>query len=130
MPGVMAYPRQSRDDGRHPGQCPEVRAESVHARPRAQRLFDRRQLRRPELGLAPRAARRLEPRAPVGVPRVIPVVGRHRRDPQRPRHRSLRLAPREQPCRLEPTGFQRGKIPARTRWSDHASACDSTREIL
>jgi hypothetical protein len=129
MPGVMAHPRQSFDDGRHPGQRPEVRVESVDARPRAQCLLDRCQLLRPELRLAPRAARRLEPRAPVGVPRVIPVVSGHGRDPQGPRHGSLRLAPRKQSCSLEPTGLQRDKIPARTRWSGHASACDSTPEI-
>ena len=130
MPGMMAHPRQSLDDRRHPGQRPEIRAESVHTRPRAQRLLDRRQLLRLELGLAPRAARRFEPRAPVGVPGVIPVVGCHRRNPQGPRHHSLRLALRKQSGSLEPTRFQRGKVPARTRWSGHASACDGTREIL
>ena len=119
MPGVMAHSRQPLDDCRHAGQGPEIRAEAVHARSRAQRLLDRRQLLRLEPGLAPGAARRLESGAPMGVPGVIPVMRGHRRDPQGPRHRSLRRAPREQSCGLEPTRFQRGKIPASR--SGHAS---------
>ncbi len=130
MPRMMAHPRQSLDDRRHPGQRPEVRAEPIRARPRAQRLLDLHQVLGSELGLAPGAPGGFEPRAPVRVPGVIPVVRGHRRDPQGPRHRPLRRAPRKQSGRLEPTRFQRGKIPARTSWSDHASACDGTREIL
>lgn len=130
MPRMMAHPRQSLDDRRHAGQRPEVRAESVHARTRAQRLLDRRQLLGPKPGLAPGAPGGFEPRAPVRVPGVIPVVSGHRRDPQGARHRPLRLAPRKQSGSLEPTRFQRGKIPARTSWSGHVSACDGTREIL
>jgi len=129
MPRMMAHPRQSFDDHRHAGQRPEVRAEPIRARPRAQCLLDLRQLRRPELGLAAGAPGGLERRPPIGVPGVIPVVGGHPRDPQGPRHRSLRYAPRKQSGRLEPTRFQRGKIPARTRRSGHASACNRTREI-
>jgi hypothetical protein len=60
---------------------------------------------------------------------VIPVVRRHARDTQHPCHRGLRLPPREQARRSEPTRFQRGKIPARSIWSPHASTCDRTREI-
>src|SRR2546429_3196642 len=71
MAWVMRHPRQALDDDRPPGQRPEVRAEAVAAWPRAQRPLDRRQLLRPELGPAPHPARRLEPRAPVGVPGVI-----------------------------------------------------------
>ena len=82
MPGVMAHSRQPLDDCRHAGQGPEIRAEAVHARSRAQRLLDRRQLLRLEPGLAPGAARRLESGAPMGVPGVIPVMRGHRRDPQ------------------------------------------------
>jgi hypothetical protein len=129
MPRMMAHPRQSLDDRRHAGQRPEVRAEPIRARPRAQRLLDLHQLLGSELGLAPGAPGGFEARSPVRVPGVIPVVGGHPRDPQGPRHRARRRAPRKQSCRLEPPGFQRGKIPARTRWSGHVSACDRTREI-
>ena len=129
MPRVMAHLREALDDLRHPGQRPEIRAESRDARAGPQGLFDLRQLRRPELGLAPRAARRLEGLAAPFLPGVIPVVGGHPSDPQRPRHGSLRLALREQPRRSEPTRFQRGKIPARSNWSDHASTCNGTYQI-
>ena len=129
MPGVMAHPRESLDDLRHPRQRPQIGTEPRGARARAQGPFDLRQLRRRELGFASRPARRLEGGAAVRLPRVIPVVGRHPRDAQRPRHRSLRLALREQARRSEPTRFQRGKIPAHSSWSPHASTCDRTREI-
>jgi hypothetical protein len=93
MPRMMAHPRQSLDDRRHARQRPEVCAESVPARTRAQRLCDRRQLLGPKLGLSPGAPGGFEPRAPVRVPGVIPVVSGHRRDPQGPRH-----APCDSPC--------------------------------
>jgi hypothetical protein len=60
---------------------------------------------------------------------VIPVMRCHSRDAQHPCHRGLRLPLREQARRSEPTRFQRGKIPARSSWSSHASTCDRTCEI-
>lgn len=129
MPRVMAHPGETLDDLRHPGQRPEIRAESRDARTGAQRLLDFRQLRRPELWLAPRPARGLQRPAAGLLPGVIPVVRGHSRDSQRPRHGRLRLAPREQTRSSEPTRFQRGKIPARSNWSGHASTCDRTYEI-
>lgn len=129
MARVMPHLREPLDDVRHPRQRPEIGTEPRRARARTQGPFDLHHLRRGQLGFAPRAARRLEGRAAVRLPRVIPVVGRHPRDAQRPCHRSLRLALCEQARRSEPTRFQRGKIPARSSWSPHASTCDRTHEI-
>jgi hypothetical protein len=129
MSRVMADLGETLDDLRHPGQRPEVGAEPRGAGAGAQRLLDRRQLRRPELGLPPRAAGRLEPSAARLLPRVVPVMGGHSRHSQCPRHCALRLALREQSRRLEPTRFQRRKIPAQSNWSGHASTCDRTYEI-
>jgi len=129
MARVMAHVREPFDDLRHSGQRPEVGTEPRDARPRAQGPRDLRQLRRREFGFAPRPARRFEGSSPVLLPRVIPVVGRHPRDAQHPRHRGLRLPPCEQARRSKPTRFQRGKIPTRSSWSPHASTCDRTHEI-
>lgn len=129
MPRVMAHLGEALDDLRHPGQRPQVRAESCHARTGAQSLLDLRQLRRPELWLAAHPARGLQGPTAVFLPGVIPVVSAHPRDAQRPRHGSLRLALREQSRSSEPARFQRGKIPARSSWLGHASTCDRTHEI-
>jgi hypothetical protein len=129
MARVMPHLREPLDDVRHPRQRPEIRTEPRDARARAQGPLDLRQLRRREFGFAPRPARRLEGRAAVRLPRVIPVVRRHPRDAQHPCHRGLRLPLREQVRRAEPTRFQRDKIPTRSSWSPHASTCDSTHEI-
>jgi hypothetical protein len=129
MAGMMAYLRELLDDLRDPRQRPEIRTEPRHARAGAQGPLDLPQLRRREFGFAPRPARSLEGPAPLLLPRVIPVVRRHARDAQHPCHRRLRLPLREQARRSEPTRFQRGKIPARSIWSPHASTCDRTREI-
>lgn len=129
MPRVMAHLGEPLDDLRHPGQRPEIRAEARGARTGAQGLLDFRPLRRPELWLAARSACGLQRPPAVLLPGVIPVVGGHPRDAQRPGHGPLRHALREQPRRLEPTRFQGGKIPAGSSWSGHASTCDRTYEI-
>ena len=111
MTRVIAHLSEALDDLRHPGQRPEVRAESRDAGTGSQGPLDVRPLRRVELGRAARPARGLQGPAAVRLPGVIPVVGGHPRDSQCPRHRCLRLAPREQSRRSEPPGFQRlGKV--------------------
>lgn len=129
MSGVMADLGEPFDDLRDPGQRPEVGAEPCHPRTGPQSSLELRQLRRPESGLPPRSAGGFQPSAAMYLPRVIPVVGGHPGDVQRPRDRSLRLAARKQSGSSEPTRFQRGKIPARPSWSGHASTCDRTCEI-
>lgn len=129
MARMMAHLGEPLDDLRHPRQRPEIRTEPRDARAGAQGPLDLPQLRRGEFGFAPRPARRLESPAPGLLPRVIPVVRRHSRDAQHPCHRGLRLPPLEQARRSEPTRFQRGKIPARSRWSSHASTWNRTCEI-
>lgn len=129
MARVMPHLREPLDDVRHPRQRPEIGTEPRDARAGAQGPLDLPQLRRGEFGFAPRPTRRLEGPAPVLLPRVIPVMRGHSRDAQHPCHRGLRLPLREQARRSEPTRFQRGKIPARSSWSSHASTCDRTCEI-
>jgi hypothetical protein len=129
MSGVMTDLGEPLDDLRDPGQRPEVRAEPRGPRPGPQRPLDLRQCRRLESGLPSCPPGRSQAPAAVRPPRVIPVMGGHPADVQRPRDRALRLAAREQSGRPKPTRFQRGKIPARLTWSGHASTCDRTYEI-
>ena len=84
------------------------------------------QLRGVQPGLPARAAGAFEPGPPVGLPRVVPVVGTDPGDSQRLRHRHLRFATREQPRGVQPTRLHRGQIPCSR---GHASACDRTRKI-
>ena len=129
MARMMADLREPLDELRDPRQRPEIRTEPCDARAGAQGPVDLPQLRRGKFGLAARPPCRLEGPASVLLPRVIPVVRRHSRDAQHPCHRGLRLPPREQARRSEPTRFQCGKIPARSSWSSHASTCNRTCEI-
>jgi hypothetical protein len=129
MSRVMADLGKPLDDLRHPGQRPQIRLEARDLGPGPQRPLDLRQLRRPELRLAARSARGLQGPATVLLPGVKPVMGGDPRDSQRACHGALRLVLREQARRSEPTRFQRGKIPARSSWSGHASPCDRTHEI-
>lgn len=112
MAGMMGHAGQPLDQLRHPRQGPQIGAEALRPRARPQRPLDLRQLRAAQLGLAPGPPRRFQPRPSLGLPRLMPMIGRRCRDAQDPRDRSLRLAPREQLRGLEPPSFQRSKIPS------------------
>ena len=112
MARMMGHARQAFDQRRHAGQRPHVGAEPVGRGPRPQAALDCR----PLLGLEPRLAASSpggpEPRSPIGLPGLMPVVGGRGRHAQRPGHCGLRLALGEQLRRLQPPSFQRSKIPS------------------
>ena len=116
---MMANASHALDQLRYSRQGPQVGAEAMGVGAGPQGPVHLLELRRPEARFAPGSACPLEPRSPLRFPCVIPVVGGDSGNAQRLRHPSLRFATREQPRGLEPTRFQRGKIPWR---SGHASA--------
>ncbi len=111
MARVVSHPGEPLDQGRHAGQRPQLRGEPMSARALEQRGFDLRELRRLEPRLAPRPSGRLQGRAALLLPGVIPAVRRRPCRAKRPRHARLRFAAREQTGGLVPTRFQRSKIP-------------------
>lgn len=112
MAWMMGHARQAFDQRRHAGQRPHVGAEPVGRRPRPQGALDRRPLLGLESRLAAGSPGGPEPRPSIGLPGLMPVIGGRGRHAQRPGHRGLRLALREQLRRLQPPSFQRSKIPS------------------
>ena len=110
MAGVVFDAGHALDDTRHPRQRPQLGAESLRRGPRAERALDCRQFGGTESGLAARAPRGLQAPPAIGLPGLMPVIGRGRGHAQRLRHGRLRLAAREQPRGFEPPSFQRSKI--------------------
>jgi hypothetical protein len=126
MAGMVPHTGESLDDHGDSRQRPQVGAEAVRFRTRADRPLHLGQLRGTQPRLAARAPGAFEPRPAVGLPGVEPVMRTDPCDAQRLGHCPLRFAAREQPRGLQPTRLHRGQISCGRR---HASACDRTCEI-
>lgn len=126
MPGMVPDAGEALDDVGDPRERPQIGPKAMRRRPSSHSPFYGRQRFGSQPRLAPGSARPLQPRSALAFPRVVPVVRTDPRHAERPGHRRLRFASREQPRGLQPARFQRGQIPSE---SGHASACDGTREI-
>ncbi len=125
---MMRDPREALDQLGDARQRPQRRREPMRLGAGPQRAFEAPQFGGPEPRLAARPGR-FQPRPPLGAPSLIPVIRGGRRHVQPPRHRGLRFATREQLRGLQPTRFQRSKIPTGSVarcW--HESAWHRTRE--
>jgi hypothetical protein len=108
---VVLHAGEPLDERRHARQCPQRRGEPMSPGALEQRGFDPSELRRLEPRFAPGPASGLQGRAAVVLPGVVPAVGGRPRRTQRAGDGRLRCAAREQTRGLEPTRFQRSKIP-------------------
>ena len=121
MPRVILHTRQSLDESRNAGQCPQIRAEPMHPRALAQGRFDAGHLFAHQARLPPGPAGGAQRRAPTLAPRAIPTHDALAAHAQAPGDSALRLATRgKQLCGLATTDFQAMKIPSGRTMRGHA----------
>jgi hypothetical protein len=117
MTGVKPLAGLALDHLGDPRQGPQVGRKPVGQRAAAERQIDPRQLPVIQTRLAAQAAGRLQARAALPRPGLIPPTRGHERHGQGPSDHRLGLAPRKPARRLEPACFQ----PPHLAFSGHAS---------
>jgi hypothetical protein len=116
MAGVKPLTGLALDHLGDPRQGPQVGPKPMGQRAAAERQIDPRQLSVIQTWLAAQAAGRLQPRAALPRPGLIPPTRRHGRHIQDASDRRLGLAPSKPARRLEPACFQ----PPHLAFSGHA----------
>ena len=122
MAGMILHAGYALDDHGHPRQRQQRRRESERPGASAQGRLDSAQFSGTQPRLAAGASGPAQSGASVLPPRVVPPHDTLPADPEPTRNRSLRVLARcEQPCRLQPTIFQRLEIASRNHMAGHVS---------